>query len=211
MTGDGGRSPPARSTTIFPGPLLPNVLQRSITPGRLQELLAKADELGLLADVEYENPTNIADAGTTSSTITVDGPTYHHEAYALGLDPRARRPGPPALAEFVDADAEPAGDRRRGRARSRGAVRARAVPDPGLARRPRRDRRRRLEPTFVAWPADAPVRLADAASAPPAAAELGPLFADATTLTFFTEPDQIDGSEVTYSVTPVQQLPGRSC
>jgi hypothetical protein len=43
------------------------------------------------------------------------------------------------------------------------------------------------------------------------AAELGPLFADATTLTFFTEADPTDGTEVTYSVTPVQQLPGRSC
>ena len=32
-----------------------------------------------------------------------------------------------------------------------------------------------------------------------------PLFADATTLTFFTEAD------VTYAVAVVQQLPGRTC
>ena len=69
-----------------------------------------------------------------------------------------------------------------------------------------------IEPTFVPWPADAPATLADAAAcAAVPAAEFGPLFVDATTLTFFTEPNQMDGSEVTYSVSPVQQLPGRSC
>ena len=37
------------------------------------------------------------------------------------------------------------------------------------------------------------------------AAVAAPLFEDATTLTFFTD------AGVTYAVTPVQQLPGRTC
>jgi hypothetical protein len=63
-----------------------------------------------------------------------------------------------------------------------------------------------IEPTIVAWPADAPVRLADASTCAVLPAEVAaPLFDDATTLTFFSEAD------VTYAVAVVQQVPGRTC
>jgi hypothetical protein len=48
---------------IYPGPLLPNLLQRSITETGIQRLLDLADEHGLLGDVTYARPDNIADAG----------------------------------------------------------------------------------------------------------------------------------------------------
>jgi hypothetical protein len=38
---------------IYPGPLLPNIQERSITPAATQQLVALADRLGLLADVTY--------------------------------------------------------------------------------------------------------------------------------------------------------------
>ena len=145
--------------------------------------------------------------------ITVDGTTYRHEAYALGLEPEGETdPARQALAEFVAAVSNlPAtvGDAELGPEEPYTSeqfliqaypIDRRAIGGDGI------------EPTFVPWPADAPVRLVDAAGcAAVPAAEFGPLFADATTMTFFTEPNQMDGSEVTYSVTPVQQLPGRSC
>jgi hypothetical protein len=63
-----------------------------------------------------------------------------------------------------------------------------------------------VAPTIVPWPPAAPVRLADAAACAVLPADVaGPLFGDATTLTFFTEAD------VTYAVAAVQQVPGRTC
>ena len=51
-----------------------------------RSLLALADEHGLLADVEYTNPTNVADAPDTVVEISADGRTYTHRAYALGIN-----------------------------------------------------------------------------------------------------------------------------
>ena len=59
-----------------------------------------------------------------------------------------------------------------------------------------------LPPTYVDWPADASVRLADAAEcAELPAAEGDPLFADATQLTFFTD------AGVTYTVAATPRPP----
>src|SRR5436190_2194849 len=83
--------------------LLPNVLERSITPAGIQALLAKADQLGLLADIEYSRNDQVADAPNTVVEVTVGGRTYRLEAYALGMDgagtPDAARQH---LQEFVD-------------------------------------------------------------------------------------------------------------
>ncbi len=213
ITGDGRSLTAGPVPAIYPGPLLPNILQRSISPAGVQQLLAEADELGLLAEVAYENPDNIADAGTTIVTLTVGGTIYRHEAYALGLEAGGETdPARQALASFVDAVANlPAtvGDAELGPEEpftsEQFLIQALPVDPAGIGGDG-------VEPTFVPWPADAPVQLADAETcAAVPAAEFGALFADATTLTFFTEADPTDGTEVTYSVTPVQQLPGRSC
>jgi hypothetical protein len=213
VTGDGRALTTGPVITIYPGPLLPNIQQRSISPVAIQQLLGQADELGLLSEVTYENPTNIADAGTTIVSITVGGTIYRHEAYALGLGPDGETdPARQALAEFVDAVSDlPAtvGDAELGPEEpftsEQFLIQAMPVDRAAIGGDG-------VEPTFVPWPTDAPTRLADAAScAAVPAAEFGALFADATTLTFFTEVDPTDDAEITYSVTPVQQLPGRSC
>ena len=121
----------------FPGPLLPNILQQSITEAGIEELLARADELGLLAEVEYPTNDNIADAPTTVVTITVDGTTYAHAAYALDLEPETD-PARRALSDFValmtDLSGTVGDDRR-----DRRAVRRRRP----TSSRPRRSTRRR--------------------------------------------------------------------
>ncbi len=211
ITGDGRAFTTGPVTAIYPGPLLPNIQERSITPAAVQQLLADADELGLLTDVTYERNDMIADAGTTIVTITVGGTTYRHEAYALGFDAETD-PARAALAEFVAAVSDlPAtvGDA------ELGAEEAFVADDyliQALPVDPAELGGDGLEPAFVPWPADAPVRLVDAETcAVVPAAGVAPLFVDATTLTFFTEPNPTDGAEMTYAVTPVPQLPGRSC
>ena len=195
----------------FPGPLLPNIQQRSITPTGLQVLVAKADQLGLLADVTYEGNDMIADAGTTVVELTVGGTTYRHAAYALGLDTETD-PARRALSDFVAAISDlpatvGAGELGPEEPHQADAFLIQALPidRAGIGGDD-------IEPTFVPWPPDASVRLADAATcAVLPAAEGVALFADATTLTFFTEPEPTTGGEVTYQVTPVPQLPGRTC
>src|SRR4051794_39090388 len=85
VAGDGRLLSTGPTTMIHPGPLLPNLLERSMTPAGIQQLLAKADELGLLADVVYSRNDQIADAPDTVVDITVGGRTHHHQAYALGM------------------------------------------------------------------------------------------------------------------------------
>ena len=191
---------------IYPGPLLPNIQVQTITEGGIQALLALADDAGRLQDVEYEQPTNIADAPDTVVTINVGDTTFEHRAYALGFSPDGEETDPAraALADFVaDVQAwvndpvnaevgeqttfEPA------------AYLMRSYPLDDTSGYD-------IEPTIVEWPADVSVRLADAAEcASIPAAEAQAMFADATQLTFFTE----DG--VTYRVAVKQQLPGDAC
>jgi hypothetical protein len=85
VTGDGRLIQIGPVPDIYPGPLLPNLQQRSITEAEIRRLLALTDEHGLLADVTYGRLDNIADAADTVVTITVGGETFEHRAYALGL------------------------------------------------------------------------------------------------------------------------------
>ena len=204
ITGDGRSLSTGPVIAISPGPLLPNLLQRSITPDATQRLLALADELGLLADVTYARNDQIADAPDTVVTITVGDTTYRHEAYALGIDTEDD-PARAALAEFVAAmgdlpstvGADQLGDEEPF-VSEQYLIQATPIDPATLSTD--------VEPTLQPWPADAPVRLAaaDVCAAVPVA-EFEPLFADADTLTFFTDAD------VTYQVSVVPQIPGRTC
>ena len=204
VTGDGLALSTGPVTAIYPGPLLPNVLQRTITPEATQQLAALADELGLLAEITYAPNDMVADAPDTVVTITVDGTTYVHRAYTLGIDdePDQARDN---LAQFVEAMSDlPAtvGADELGPEESYIAEEhlIRATPlDPATLSVD-------VEPTIVAWPADAPVRLADAADcAEIPVAITDELFTGATTLTFFDE------GGTTYQVSAVPRLPGRTC
>ena len=127
---------------------------------------------------------------TTVVTITVDGTTYRHQAYALGMDAE-NDPARAALAEFVAADDRPA--------RRPSATPSSATEEPFVAeqyliqahagRSGDARRRRRADDRAVAGGrAGAPRRRARRCAVVPADG-VAPLFADATTLTFFTEPD----------------------
>jgi hypothetical protein len=72
VTGDGRVIQEGPVIAIYPGPLLPNLLQRSITEAGIQRLIDLADEHGLLGDETYMRPGNIADASETIVAITVN-------------------------------------------------------------------------------------------------------------------------------------------
>lgn len=207
VTGDGQLLQQGPVPAIYPGPLLPNVQARSISEDGIQQLLALADEAGLLADVEYARDDMIADAPDTVVTITVDGTTYEHRAYALGLAPDGTETDPAraALAEFVAAATELANGPDSDVLGASAPYEAetylvRSFPVGDLTGYD-------VEPTVLEWPADVPVRLADAAEcAEIPVTAVGDLLADATQLTFFTDAD------VTYQVAVTPALPGaRTC
>jgi hypothetical protein len=72
---------------IYPGPALPNLIERCLTEDGVQQVLRAAQEAGLLdGDAQYDYQ-GIADATTTVFTVNADGKTVNVSAYALGLDP----------------------------------------------------------------------------------------------------------------------------
>ncbi len=205
ITGDGRALTTGPVPAIYPGPLLPNIQERSITPAAIQRLVAMADQLGLLGDVTYPPNDQVADAADTIVDITVGGRTFHHDAYALGIDDTERDAARKRLLDFVNALSN--------LERTVGAgalgfeqpfrpdhylIQA-VVTDPATSGTD-------VAPVIVPWPPDSPVRLADAttcAALPTAVA--APLFDDANALTYFTD------AGVTYYVAVVQQVPGRTC
>jgi hypothetical protein len=201
VSGDGRSFQPGPMIEIYPGPLLTPVNVSTASEAGIQDLLTLADEHGLLADVEYTNPTNIADAATTVVVISADGNTYRHEAYALGIGDEtdlARA----SLAEFVQLAT---GDWLYGNPEVGGEQPFSPETYLILAMDAPQDTGD-IPPTLVDWPADASVRLADARNcAAVPASEVGELFANATQLTYFVD------AGVTYQVSVKPQLPGDAC
>jgi hypothetical protein len=212
VSGDGRVFSPGAQIEIYPGPLLPAVQVQSITEDGVQAILAAADEAGLFAQIDYEQPTNIADASTARVTINVDGQTYVHEAYALGLANPGETgtettPERQALADFIAllmdlptlVGADQLGEQSLFEADEYG-IEALVVDDLSVYGSDG------IEPTVVDWPADATVRLADAATCTVVSAdEVGETLAAANQLTFFADAD------VTYQVLAKPILPGTDC
>ena len=103
VPGDGRVFSPGAQIEIYPGPLLPAVQVQTITEPGIQNLLAAADDAGLLADIDYTIDSNVADASTATVVISADGDTWTHEAYALGfagpdgVEPTPERQASPAF------------------------------------------------------------------------------------------------------------------
>jgi hypothetical protein len=213
ITGDGRLIQSGPVIAIYPGPLLPNLQQRSISEPGIQRLIELADERGLLADVAYPRPANIADAADTVVTITAGGETFEHRAYALGLGggpeggetdkARAR------LLDFVAAATDLANEPASGDVGPEQPylsdtymIRAREA----ASTEPTDDAPIDIVPTLVDWPADSPVRLAAAGEcAEVPTAGFSELFQNANQLTRFVD----DG--VPYSLAVAPRVPGRSC
>jgi hypothetical protein len=212
VSGDGRGFSPGAQIEIYPGPLLPAVQVQTISEQGIQAILAAADEAGLFRDVEYEQPNNIADASTAQVTINVNGETFVHEAYALGLglpgsDGDETTPDRVALADFIAAlndlptlvGADELGEQTLFEPTQYG-IEALVVDD--LSSSGSDD----IEPTVVDWPSEVSVRLADAVGCTVVASdEVGELLLSANQLTFF------DDDGVIYQVLAKPILPGTDC
>jgi hypothetical protein len=210
ISGDGRSFSPGAQIAIYPGPLLPAVQVWNIGEDGIQQVLAAAEAAGLFADIDYDQPTNIADASTATVTINVNGTTYVHEAYALGIGggPEGGQtestPERQALLDFIGQLTElttpgPTGDPGIFEPAEYG-IEALVVDDLSAYGADG------IEPTVVEWPADASVRLVDATSCTVVpASEVGEILGEATQLTFFTDAD------VTYQVLAKPLLPGADC
>lgn len=200
VTGDARQFTLGPQLAIYPGPLLPNVQVSDIGEDALQGLLALADDQGLLQEREYDAPTNIADAADTVVTIRVDGDTYVHRAYALGIGG-----GPGESDESGDrADLQGFVEQ----ATALGDVESEAYQaDVFLVRSFVVDDLTgfEIEPTIVEWPL-AEVDLATASDcAEISAEEIADTFAEANQLTFFEQ------AGTTYQLAVKPAFPGVTC
>ncbi len=209
VSGDGRLITPGAVAEIYPGPLLPPLLERTITEAGIQNLLALADAAGLLAPPpDYSGEILVADAPTTLVLINANGETFTHLAPALGFRETNESDARKALSMFVDelADIEKAaGPENLGENAPLVAqsyrIQSRPVTQADLAGYD-------PAPSLVAWPSDIGIPLADATECAVIPAEkAGSLFTDATQNTFFTDPI----TELVYQVSAVALLPGDVC
>lgn len=214
VTSDGQVITPAPTPAIYPGPLLPADSIQTISQEGVDALVDAARAAGMLADVTYEETENIADASTATLRLVVDGTTYTHEAYALGIggtgDDLSGELGgdtPTNRQAFVDfanllgdvtavVGADSLGDLEHYRPAAFQLL-AEPVGDPlGLD----------TDATVVDWPEGTGVSLAETTECVEADAEnVGDALGAATQLTFFVE----DG--IAYRVIARPAYPGRTC
>src|SRR5215204_4464424 len=74
------------TTLQFPGPALPNLLTRRLSPDGIQAVLAEERTAGLLSEDIFLRTDQVTDAGTTTFTTTANGNTTVVSAYALGTE-----------------------------------------------------------------------------------------------------------------------------
>ncbi len=213
ITGDGRVFETGAQIEIFPQPLLPPLLVRSITPEGIGRVVKLADDARLLqAPPDYSGEMLVADAPDTVVVLNARGGSFRHQAYALGLgddieggkmvDPAARD----RLAKFVEYLAtldKVVGAANLGEAKPFDAtqfrMQARVITEEEMASF-------EPAPTIVEWPAGTGVTLATANECALAdASKVGTLFAGANQLTMFSE------GGVTYQLAVVGMLPGESC
>ncbi|MGZ4702890.1 MAG: hypothetical protein ACXV5U_04095 [Ilumatobacteraceae bacterium] len=188
VSGDGRIFTHGAVPAVFPGPLLPAIIVRSITEDGIHALLAVVQRAGLLATPpDYPDRHNVADASDTVLTISAAGATFVHSAYGLGIgDPETgvRKNLLDAVTSLSDFEAT-AGAANLGADQSFVAasyrLQARVVDPADLSGQ-------NPAPTIVDWPAGAGISLADAGEcARVAAAAIGSLFIDAKQNTYFKD------------------------
>jgi hypothetical protein len=203
VSGDGRVFTPALVPAVYPGPLLPSLLVRSINEAGIQALLGMVKAAGLLAPPpEYPDRHNVADAPDTVLTVAAAGETFVHSAYALGVgdaETGVRKNLLDLITAISDIDtAAGAGNLGANESFVPTVYRLQArVVDPSqlTGQEP--------APTVVEWPAAAGVSLASAPTcARVDASAVGSLFLDAKQNTFFKEGD------VVYEVAVAGVLPG---
>jgi hypothetical protein len=78
---------------IYPGPALPNLLERRLAPAEVRDLQARAVAAGVLEVADVGSPA-IADGTTTRITVTTPAGTAVRDVYAL-LEGTPEQPGGP--------------------------------------------------------------------------------------------------------------------
>jgi hypothetical protein len=213
VSGDGRVFTQGAQIAIFPGPMLPAIQVQPISELGIQRLLAAADEAGLFAEIDYTAELNVADASTAMVTIEVDGDTWVHEAYALGIGVGPNQANTEAAQErqaLLDFLAQ-IGDLAALVGPEQLGPLEIYEPDSYLIESlvvddPLDFSNSEIEPTIVAWPAGATIPLAEAAACSMVSAtEVGSVLEAANQLTLFSD----DG--VIYQVFAKQQLPGTTC
>ena len=203
VSGDGRVFTQGAVPAIYPGPLLPTVLVRTITEDGMQALLGIVKSAGLLAaPPDYAGGEGVADAPNTVLTINADGGSFVHSAYTIGID----NPESPARQKLLDVttalgDIETA------------AGASNLGPDEPFVPTAYRFQARVVdpteltsqdpEPTIVDWPPQSSMSLAGATTcARLEAGAVGSLFLDAKQNTYFR-----DGG-VVYQLSVGGVLPG---
>ena len=196
VTGDGTlylrKEEATRQGVVWP------LVTRQVSEGELQTLLREADDGGLLAaPPDYEPPTSVQDAATTTFLLDAGGGPWTHQAYALGSagDESGARGRLQDFVEYVDRWARDSGGPTVQEVTPT-VLRVLARPVTG---------RLALEGRLATWPAEARVRLADVGSC---RVVRDPAAVRALT----TQPDTFygDGGAI-YAVAAAVLLPGDSC
>lgn len=88
LYGDGLLIMPGAQIEIYPGPALPTLSQQRLSPDAVRLLIQAAVDAGLDNDRDYTDLGSmmVADAPTTTFTLTVDGQTHTTRVYALDFD-----------------------------------------------------------------------------------------------------------------------------
>ena len=81
--GDGTVIVPGPVPAIYPGPALPNLQKATISPAGLQKLLEAAREAGLLGPDAHYDLGGVMDASTAEFTVNAGGGVHTISAYAL--------------------------------------------------------------------------------------------------------------------------------
>ena len=177
---------------------------RSAKPAS-RHLLRLAEEHGLFRDVEYTDPTNIADAPYTVVDDLRQRRHLRAQAYALGLggDGTESDEARAQLASFVEQATDVVSAAGADTLGPQAAVRGDDVPDPGDGRRRvRHSRRHRADGGRLAGRRAGPARRRLRVRRPCRPSRSRDLFAAANQLTCFVE----DG--ITYQLVVKPQLPG---
>ena len=96
LLGDGRVIVAGPVPAIFPGPALPNLMERRLTEEGIQEVLRLlADTQIFGGDAEFNGASNfVADAATTTFTVNAGGGTVNVSIYGLGTLPPDGQGGP---------------------------------------------------------------------------------------------------------------------
>jgi hypothetical protein len=111
ISGDGRLIQPAPYVEGASQPFITPLLERTISPAGIEQILQLADAAKLLqTPPDYSAEINVTDVGDAVVVLTAKGGTYRHQAFALGMEqpPQPVTLARAALSKFIDllADVE---------------------------------------------------------------------------------------------------------